>query len=72
MMKLTSYDSKDVGTKLERITEEDALELLEGGVSIILRTRSRDFYRVETLNELRQEKRLKEMGIHEKFEMFID
>lgn len=71
-MKFTSYDIKDVGKRLQLISEEDARELIEGGVPIILRTRPRYFFRVYKISDLEAEKRLKEMGIHEIFQFFID
>lgn len=51
-MKILDYDAKDV-KKLNQIEDiQTAREFLEDGVSIIVRLRPRDFFRVEKVEDL--------------------
>ncbi len=72
-MNLTNYDYKDVSEgRLSKISEKEAREFIESEVAIVLRTRSRDFYRVTTITDFDQAKRLKQMGVYEMFEAYLE
>ncbi|MBP3463953.1 MAG: hypothetical protein ACI4VN_04745 [Clostridia bacterium] len=72
-MNLTKYDHRDVtnGT-LAQISEADAREFIKENVEIILRTSNRDFYRVNNLHDFEQAKRLREMGVYNYFQTYLD
>ena len=72
-MNLTKYDHRDVtnGT-LAQISEADAREFIKENVEIILRTSHRDFYRVNNLHDFEQAKRLREMGVYNYFQTYLD
>jgi len=72
-MNLTNYDYKDVSEgRLSKISEEEARKFIESGVAIVLRTRSRDFYRVTKIADFDQAKRLKQMGVYDVFEAYLE
>lgn len=70
-MKETTYDINDVG-RLTPIDEETAREFIDGKVEVIIRVRSRDFQSAESLVDLEQAKRLREMGVYDALQFYLD
>ena len=70
-MKPTNYDIKDI-EKLTKINEETAREFLDASVPIVIRTDKRNFQRAEKESDLEQAKRLREMGIYEMLQYFLE
>ena len=70
-MQKTKYDTKDVG-KLIKIDESTAREFIEEDVPVIIRVRSREFQRVDNINDLEQLKRLKEMSVYDMLQYYLD
>lgn len=70
-MKKTTYDIKDVG-KLTQIDENTAREFIEGDVPVIIRVRSREFQWVDSIGDLEQLKRLKEMSVYDMLQYYLD
>ncbi len=71
-MQKTTYDIKDVDEKLTKIDESTAREFIEGDVPVIIRVRSREFQRVDNINDLEQLKRLKEMSVYDMLQYYLD
>lgn len=71
-MQKTTYDIKDVDEKLTKIDEKTAREFIEGDVPVIIRVRSREFQRVDNINDLEQLKRLKEMFVYDMLQYYLD
>lgn len=71
-MQKTTYDIKDVDEKLTKIDESTAREFIEEDVPVIIRVRSRDFQRVDNINDLEQLKRLKEMDIYDMLQYYLE
>lgn len=71
-MQKTTYDIKDVDEKLTKIDEKTAREFIEGDVPVIIRVRSREFQRVDNINDLEQLKRLKEMSVYDMLQYYLD
>lgn len=69
-MKLTIYDTRDIGETLLRLSESEALERLANGEEIFLRTRPRDIYAKVTLADIEQTKRLRELGVYDRLEYY--
>ncbi len=69
-MKLTTINPKDVGIACSSISESKALTLLERKEPFILRLRPREFYKDVSAEDLKQAKRLKDMGIYECWEFY--
>ncbi len=71
-MQKTTYDIKDVDEKLTKIDESTAREFIEEDVPVIIRVRSREFQRVDNINDLEQLKRLKEMSVYDMLQYYLD
>lgn len=71
-MQKTTYDIKDVDKKLTKIDESTAREFIEEDVPVIIRVRSREFQRVDNINDLEQLKRLKEMSVYDMLQYYLD
>ena len=63
---------REDNTGLRRISEAEALKLLEKGETVILQTNSRDYSKVENKLDISNTKRLFDMGIHKKFMLYAE
>lgn len=57
---------------LSSLTEEEALDFLKSGVSIILRLTSRDFYEVSSAEKFRTKVMEHHGGAYEYFQIYIE
>lgn len=67
-MRATTYDAVDIKNgRLEKISEEEAYEMIKDRKRVIIRVRSREFILAETLPEFEQMKKLNNDGIYDMF-----
>ena len=70
-MKMLNMEPNDA-EKLTKMTRKEAEELLQEGVSIICRVARREFMEVTDLMDLNNLERLKEIGIYDTFELYLE
>lgn len=70
-MKVLTLEVSDL-EYLSQVNEEEALEFLESGLPVILRTKSREFIEVEEKTDYLQAKRLYEQGVYDFFDKYIE
>ena len=57
--------------KLSKITDEEAAKLLEKGKSIIYRAKMREFLEIKHKPELEQARRLYEIQVYDRWELYV-
>ncbi len=70
-MKMLNMEPNDA-KKLTKMTRKEAEEFLQEGVSIICRVARREFMEVTDLVDLNNLERLKEIGIYDTFELYLE
>lgn len=69
-MRMLDIDVSEL-KNLTKVTESEALEFLNEGVPIICRTSARNFREIQKITEYEYQKNLKEQGIHDFLELYI-
>ena len=70
-MNMLNIDPSDVKL-LTPISEKDALEFLKENTEVILRVSAREFFGVDNVNEYESKKALKDRGVYNTWELYID
>ena len=70
-MKMLNMEPNDA-EKLTKMTRKEAEEFLQECVSIICRVARREFMEVTDLMDLNNLERLKEIGIYDTFELYLE
>ena len=70
-MRLLDIDVNNGFDKLSKITETEAIKLLQKGKSIICRTKLREFLEIKERPDLDQCKRLHQIEVYDLFELYI-
>lgn len=71
IMKMLNMEPNDTKS-LTKMTREEAEEFLQEGVSIICRVSRREFMEVTNLMDLKNLERLKEIGVYDTFELYLE
>ena len=70
-MKMLDLEASDV-KDMHKITEKEALEFLNAGVSIVCQVRPREFMKLQKESDFQQCKRLKEEKIYDSLNLFLE